>query len=86
MPSLKLVEDQTFDHQTVLVTGHHFLRCKFHSCDFLFRGMPFGFDSCEFYGASTWDLQFVAYDETQWDEFLTAVAPMVTKQLPRLPK
>jgi len=83
---IRKVEDQTFQNAVVHVTGNKFFRCVFHSCTFVFHGLPCGFDSCKFHGSHLWRLEFSVFDANQWDQFMSVVASLITKTLPKLPK
>ncbi len=83
---VRKVENQTFRNAVVHVTGNKFFGCEFHSCTFVFHGLPCGFDSCQFDGGHLWRLEFTVHDADQWDDFISTLANVITKTLPKLPK
>ncbi len=82
---MRKVVDQTFRNAVVYITGNHYLRCDFHTCTFVFHGLPVSFDSCKFHGSLLWRLEFTVHDSDQWDEFMSTLASLITKMLPKLP-
>ncbi len=83
---VRKVENQTFRNAVVHVTGNAFLGCEFYNCTFVFHGLPFRFDTCKFDGAHLWRLEFTVYDADEWDQFMSVMASLITKSLPRSPK
>ena len=79
------VTDKTFTDAVVYLTGNMFLRCTFENCTFVFQGFPVGFDSCHFNGAHIWRIEFTVHDADQWDEFMTALANIITNNIPEAP-
>jgi hypothetical protein len=41
-------EDQTFENQTVYVSGQAFIRCKFNACTLVFRESSYHLEQCVF--------------------------------------
>ena len=82
---LRKVEGKTFTDAVVHVTGNMYVACEFHNCTFVFQGFPCGFDSCHFHGPDLWRLEFTVHDSDQWDNFMTTIASIITKQLPKTP-
>lgn len=82
---LRRVVDQTFTNAVVHITGNHFLRCVFDNCTFVFHGLPVTFDTCHFQGSLVWRLEFTVHDSDQWDEFMSSLASLITRMLPKIP-
>ncbi len=82
---IRRVEKKAFRDAVVRVTGNAYIGCEFHDCTFVFNGFPCVFDSCSFHGAHLWRLEFTVHDSDQWDKFMTDLAALITKHLPKMP-
>lgn len=82
---IRRVENKTFRNAVVHITGNAYIGCKFYDCTFVFSGLPCSLVSNVFHGNHVWRLEFTVYDPDQWDIFMTDIAPLITKQLPRTP-
>lgn len=82
---LRKVEDVVFKNAVVHITGNAFFRCKFHECTFVFQGFPCHFDGCNFDGVHVWRIECTIHDSDQWDNFMSILANLITKSLPKTP-
>lgn len=82
-PMLMLHKGVTFRDQVVYATGHAYEGCTFERCTIVCLGMgPGAFSHCSF-ATCVWHLSLVVHDGEQWDHFMSGMAAMITKSLPR---
>jgi hypothetical protein len=78
-------EDVVFDDETIYSSGNAYKRCTFNRCVIVVRDTPGVFEDCGFSGC-IWHVDILVHDSDQWDAFMSGIASMITKTLPRLPK
>ena len=77
-------EGKVFEDQTVYLSGNAYFDCSFSRCVLVFRGDAGPITGCSFQSC-VWHLDMVVSDHQAWEEFLTVLAPMISKSLPRPP-